>query len=99
VIVLSASAPKMDIPTFIRTLRTRPESALVPVLFIGEQTPVEEQIQGFQLGSDDFPPPARWTRATSSCAIALAQQASPEGGDYAPPQADSIRPTSPPRAS
>jgi len=54
VIVLSASAPKMDIPTFIRTLRTRPESALVPVLFIGEQAPIEEQIQGFQLGSDDF---------------------------------------------
>jgi len=54
VIVLSAEAPKLDISNFVRTLRTRPESALIPVLFIGEQAPIEEQIQGFQLGSDDF---------------------------------------------
>jgi len=54
VIVMNAAAPKLDIPSFVRTLRTRPESALVPVLFIGEQAPVEEKIQGFQLGSDDF---------------------------------------------
>jgi len=54
VIVLSAAAPQLDIPNFVRTLRTRPESALIPVLFIGEQAPIEEQIQGFQLGSDDF---------------------------------------------
>lgn len=54
VIVLSSAAPKLDISTFVRTLRSRPESALVPVLFIGEQSPIEEQIQGFQLGSDDF---------------------------------------------
>ena len=54
VIVLSAAAPNLDIPNFVRTLRTRPESALVPVLFIGEQASIEEQIQGFQLGSDDF---------------------------------------------
>jgi len=54
VIVASAAAPRLDIPNFVRTLRTRPESALVPVLFIGEQHPIEEQIQGFQLGSDDF---------------------------------------------
>ena len=56
VIVMNATVPKLDIPTFIRTLRTRPESALVPVIFIGEQAPIEEQLQGFQLGSDDFLP-------------------------------------------
>ncbi|MBI3855223.1 MAG: response regulator [Planctomycetes bacterium] len=54
VILLSAAAPRLDIPNFVRTLRTRPESALVPVIFIGDQAPIEEQIQGFQLGSDDF---------------------------------------------
>lgn len=54
VIVASTAAPKFDIPNFVRTLRTRPDSALIPVLFIGEQAPIEEQIQGFQLGSDDF---------------------------------------------
>jgi CheY-like chemotaxis protein len=54
VIILNAEAPKLNIAHFIHTLRTRPESALVPVLFIGEPEPVEKQIQGFQLGSDDF---------------------------------------------
>jgi CheY-like chemotaxis protein len=54
VIILNAAAPKLNIAHFIHTLRTRPESALVPVLFIGEQDPVEKEIQGFQLGSDDF---------------------------------------------
>jgi CheY-like chemotaxis protein len=56
VILLSADAPNLDIPNFVRTLRTRPESALVPVIFIGEQAPIEEKTQGFQLGSDDFLP-------------------------------------------
>ena len=54
VIILNASAPKLDISSFARTLRTHPESALVPLLFLGEQAPVEEKLQGFQLGSDDF---------------------------------------------
>jgi CheY-like chemotaxis protein len=54
VIILDVAAPHLDIAVFVRTLRTHPESALVPVLFLGEQAPVEEKIQGFQLGSDDF---------------------------------------------
>jgi CheY-like chemotaxis protein len=54
VIILNAAAPNLDIANFIHTLRTRPDSALVPVLFIGDQDPIERQIQGFQLGSDDF---------------------------------------------
>jgi CheY-like chemotaxis protein len=54
VIILSAGLPKLDIPNFVRSLRTKPESALIPVLFVGDQASIEEQIQGFQLGSDDF---------------------------------------------
>jgi len=54
VIILDVAAPHLDIAIFVRTLRTHPESALVPVLFLGDQAPVEEKIQGFQLGSDDF---------------------------------------------
>lgn len=56
VIVLDVAAPHLDIAKFVRTLRTQPETALIPVLFLGEQAPVEEKIQGFQLGSDDFLP-------------------------------------------
>lgn len=54
VIILDVAAPHLEIAVFVRTLRTHPESALVPVLFLGDQAPVEEKIQGFQLGSDDF---------------------------------------------
>ncbi|HEV3027787.1 MAG TPA: DUF4388 domain-containing protein, partial [Planctomycetota bacterium] len=54
VIILDVAAPHLDVTNFVRTLRTHPETALVPVLFLGEQEPVEEKIQGFQLGSDDF---------------------------------------------
>jgi CheY-like chemotaxis protein len=54
VIVLEVNTPRLDITNFVRTLRTKPESALVPVIFLGPQAPVEEKIQGFQLGSDDF---------------------------------------------
>lgn len=56
VIVIDPGAPKLDIPIFVRTLRTRPESALVPVLFLAPPEGIEEQTQGFQLGSDDFLP-------------------------------------------
>jgi CheY-like chemotaxis protein len=54
VIVLDIAAPHLDVANFVRTLRTQPETALIPVIFLGEQGPVEEKIQGFQLGSDDF---------------------------------------------
>jgi CheY-like chemotaxis protein len=54
VVVLDVAAPHLDIVVFVRTLRTHPTCALVPVIFLGEQAPVEEKIQGFQLGSDDF---------------------------------------------
>jgi CheY-like chemotaxis protein len=54
VIILDVAATHLDIAGFVRTLRTHPESALIPVLFLGDQAPVEEKIQGFQLGSDDF---------------------------------------------
>lgn len=54
VIILDVATPHLDIAVFVRTLRTNPASALVPVLFLGDQAPVEEKIQGFQLGSDDF---------------------------------------------
>jgi CheY-like chemotaxis protein len=56
VIVLDIAAPHLDVANFVRTLRTQPETALIPVIFIGDQAPVEEKIQGFQLGSDDFLP-------------------------------------------
>jgi CheY-like chemotaxis protein len=54
VIVLDVAAPHLDIVLFVRTLRSQPETALIPVIFLGEQAPIEERIQGFQLGSDDF---------------------------------------------
>ncbi|HZE99040.1 MAG TPA: DUF4388 domain-containing protein [Planctomycetota bacterium] len=56
VIILDVAAPHLDIANFVRTLRTNPACALVPVIFLGEAGPVEDMLQGFQLGSDDFLP-------------------------------------------
>lgn len=71
VVVLDVAAVHLDIATFIRQLRTHPASALVPVIFLGEQAPVEEKIQGFQLGSDDFlPKPVDPREVELRCAVA-----------------------------
>jgi CheY-like chemotaxis protein len=54
VILLNVEIPGLDVSTFIRTLRTRHETALIPVVFLGPRKETEGMIQGFQLGSDDF---------------------------------------------
>jgi CheY-like chemotaxis protein len=56
VILLNVEIPGLDVSTFIRTLRTRPETSLIPVVFLGPRKEVEGKVQGFQLGSDDFLP-------------------------------------------
>jgi CheY-like chemotaxis protein len=47
---------KVDGLTVVRTLRTRPEFALVPVIFLADRREVESHILGFRMGADDFLP-------------------------------------------
>jgi CheY-like chemotaxis protein len=56
VIVLSPDLPGLDLPAFVRTLRTLPATALTPILFLSAKAPVEGRLQGYLLGSDDFLP-------------------------------------------
>lgn len=56
IILLSPDAPKLDLALFVRTLRTRPETTLIPILFLAPKADVEEKISGFTLGADDFLP-------------------------------------------
>jgi CheY-like chemotaxis protein len=53
-IITDVMMPEMDGWTFVRRLRSNPEFALVPVLFLTSKAGVEDRIAGFQLGADDY---------------------------------------------
>lgn len=54
--IVDPTLPKMDGLTLLRTLRSRPEFALVPAIFLADRRSVEEHILGFKIGADDFMP-------------------------------------------
>jgi DNA-binding response OmpR family regulator len=55
-VVVNPTLPRMDGLTLLRTLRTKPEFALVPAIFLADRRSVEEHILGFKIGADDFMP-------------------------------------------
>jgi CheY-like chemotaxis protein len=55
-ILLSPETPKLDLTSFVRSLRTRPATTLIPILFLATKDAVMEKVSGFTLGSDDFFP-------------------------------------------
>lgn len=55
-VIVEPNLPRMDGLTLLRTLRSRPEFALVPALFLADRRSVEDQILGFKIGADDFMP-------------------------------------------
>ena len=46
--------PMMDGWTFVKTLRSTPSCALVPVIFLTTAASTEDCIRGFRLGADDY---------------------------------------------
>jgi len=56
IMLVEPRLPRLDGLTVVRTLRTRPEFALVPVIFLAERREVEDRILGFRMGADDFLP-------------------------------------------
>ncbi len=84
-IVTDVNMPKMDGWTLVKTLRARPETALVPVVFLTALGSDEDRIKGFRLGADDYlPKPFRFEELDLRVQNALrrAQAARPS----APPQ-------------
>jgi CheY-like chemotaxis protein len=55
-ILLAPETPKIDLTTFVRSLRTRPLTTLIPILFLAPKESLAEKLNGFTLGSDDFLP-------------------------------------------
>ncbi len=53
-IITDVTMPKMDGWTLVRALRSRPELALVPVIFLTARGGEEDRIRGFRLGADDY---------------------------------------------
>lgn len=56
ILLVEPDLPGVDGLTVVRTLRTRPEFALVPVIFLADRRRVESRILGFRIGADDFLP-------------------------------------------
>ncbi len=56
VMLVEPRLEKVDGLTVVRTLRTRSEFALVPVIFLADRREVEGRILGFRMGADDFLP-------------------------------------------
>jgi CheY-like chemotaxis protein len=55
-IITDVMMPKMDGWGLVRSLRARPEFALVPVIFLTALGGDDDRIQGFRLGADDYLP-------------------------------------------
>ncbi len=53
-IVTDVMMPRMDGWALVRSLRARPEFALVPVIFLTALGSDEDRIHGFRLGADDY---------------------------------------------
>ena len=54
IILLNPATPKLDPTTFVRTLRTRPQTTLIPIIFLCTKEEIEPKVTGFTLGADDF---------------------------------------------
>jgi DNA-binding response OmpR family regulator len=53
-IITDVLMPKMDGWAFVRALRSNPEMALIPVIFLTALAKEEDRILGFRLGADDY---------------------------------------------
>jgi CheY-like chemotaxis protein len=71
-VVSDIMMPKMDGWTFIKALRSKPEFAFVPVIFLTALSSDEDRIKGFRLGADDYlPKPFRFEELDLRVANAL----------------------------
>jgi CheY-like chemotaxis protein len=71
-IITDVMMPKLDGWQLVRALRSRPELALVPVIFLTALGGEEDRIRGFRLGADDYlPKPFRFEELDLRVANAL----------------------------
>ena len=72
VMVVEPDLAPLDGIGMMRKLRSHPAGALVPGIFLAEKSVVEEKLQGFTLGADDFlPKPVNWSELESRVLTSL----------------------------
>jgi DNA-binding response OmpR family regulator len=55
-LITDVMMPRMDGWTLVRTLRSRPEFATLPVIFLTALSSDDDRIRGFRMGADDYVP-------------------------------------------
>jgi CheY-like chemotaxis protein len=55
-LITDVMMPRMDGWTLVRTLRSRPEFATIPVVFLTALSSDEDRLRGFRMGADDYVP-------------------------------------------
>jgi CheY-like chemotaxis protein len=71
-VITDVMMPRMDGWTLVKALRSKPEFAFVPVIFLTALGSDEDRIRGFRLGADDYlPKPFRFEELDLRVANAL----------------------------
>jgi DNA-binding response OmpR family regulator len=80
-IILDVMMPRMDGWTFIKQLRSMPDFAFVPVLFLTALDSSKDRVLGFRLGADDYlPKPFQAEELVVRVATALRRRTAMEMG-------------------
>jgi CheY-like chemotaxis protein len=108
-IISDVMMPRMDGWTMVKTLRSRPEGAIIPVIFLTALGGEEDRIKGFRLGADDYlPKPFRFEELDLRVSNALkkgkqakaaAQQIMTPAAQPPPPPPQAMAPSARPSAS
>src|SRR5512142_2350663 len=79
-IITDVMMPRLDGWALVKQLRSKPELAFVPVIFLTALGSDEDRIRGFRLGADDYlPKPFRFEELDLRVANALKRRAMMEG--------------------
>ncbi|MBI4510823.1 MAG: response regulator [Deltaproteobacteria bacterium] len=90
-IITDVMMPKLDGWSFVKQVRTRPELAFVPVVFLTALGSDEDRIKGFRLGADDYlPKPFRFEELDLRVTNALKRRHQIESTARAQIQAEEI---------
>ena len=91
-VISDVMMPRMDGWTLVKALRSKPEFAFVPVIFLTALGTDEDRIKGFRLGADDYlPKPFRFEELDLRVANALRRRMQVEQSARAQARAASPR--------
>ncbi len=92
-VILDVMLPRLDGLEVLRQLRTRPETAGIPVLMLTARAEESDVVVGLELGADDYvTKPFSWNevRARVRALLRRGQRATAEGAEGEPPESEPI---------